>query len=193
MLVKLPYYSSSGCSCTLLTTSLLITSSFNDNFYRHVPVLEPCTSIRALYQSSTILFWTILLTSCQYCRPHIISYEELLPHQHKLLTSRLVGKPSMELVHVLLLLGVFPPPLLHQHDDPCWSSCGTAVNMAMQLGFHRPDSSYEYFRPMDKVVTTAHFRRRTWLVCFIVSTRYVKSVRLGQQVFTGGPGRLQTG
>ena len=48
-----------------------------------------------------------------------------------------------------------------------------AVNMAMQMGFHHPDRTAEYFRPHDPLPATVEIRRRTWLACFQLSTRYV--------------------
>ena len=155
----------------------LRSSRFDEKLYRHLPILEPCTSIHALHQLSETLFWTILLVSCSGPRNEMAGkyYKMILPHQQKLLALDIIGPPSLQTLQATLISCVWPAPLRSQYDDPCWTLCGVAVNMAMQMGFHHPEHTAEYFRPHDPLPATVDIRRRTWLACFQLSTRYVKS------------------
>ena len=38
---------------------------FDKKLDPHIPILEPCTSLNMLYQTSAILFWTIVFVSCR--------------------------------------------------------------------------------------------------------------------------------
>ena len=156
--------------------------SFDKHLYRHLPILEPCTSVHALYNSSTLLFWTILLVTCGGPRnaKYGSYYRAILPYQQEMLASNFLGPPSVQVLQAMLLLCVWPVPIRAQHDDPCWTICGMAVNMAMQMGFHQPHHTEEYFRPFDKIPATIEIRCRIWLVCFQLSTRYVDFIIYSQ-------------
>lgn len=54
---------------------------FERYYLPHLPILEPVDSISALYESSELLFWTIILVSCQWHPALSYLYQQLIaPH-----------------------------------------------------------------------------------------------------------------
>ena len=162
---------------------LLTVVSFEGSLYRHVPILEPCISIHAFHRSSPVLFWTILLLASSGHHIYGNLYRRIIPYHETLFAARLLDPPSLQTLHAILLLCVWPYPIKSQDDDPCWTLCGIAVNMALQMGLHKPDYSHEYVKRPDMAPGTASIRRRTWLACFQISTRYVESTNIESRFY----------
>ena len=147
---------------------------FDENLYRHIPILEPCTSLSAYYQANKLLFWTVVLISCKLHSTFHELYARLQPHHEALLSANLLRIPqSMKVLHAILLMCIWPYPVKSQFEDPVWVQMGTVINMAMMLGLHEPGHQHEYGRPTSPMQGTIYTRNVTWIFIFQTSTRYV--------------------
>jgi hypothetical protein len=62
-------------------TILELLSHFEVYYYPHLPILEPIESTSALVEKSPLLFWTIILTSCQWHPTLNYLYQQMIaPH-----------------------------------------------------------------------------------------------------------------
>ena len=148
---------------------------FDEHLCRHIPILEPCTSLRSYYTASKLLFWTVALVSCKFNSSYHELYFRLQPHHEALLAASLFKIPqSMKTLHSLLLVCIWPYPINSQFDDPVWVLMGTVINMAMTMGLHEPGHQHEYGRPMNPAQGSIYTRNVTWIFIFQTSTRYVK-------------------
>ena len=145
-------------------------SHFNDTHWRHVPFLEPCTSLHAYYRSSELLFWTVVLSSCFMFNEYHDLHGRLLPYHRQLLSTKMLGeRVSLRTIHAMLLMCTWTYPVSNQYDDLTWIICGTAVNMAMVMGLHKPGHIHEYAKDNQRHPGSPYTRNCTWLACFVVS------------------------
>lgn len=139
-------------------------------------------SLTGLLEQSPLLFWTIVLVACQMHDSYSNLYEQIYTIHHEYL-SHIVHSAvkSVEVIHALLLLCLWPVPNTRHLDDPAWSYIGIAINAAMQLQCHKPwqhDSTISHWRTMltgsvrDSSIPTLSM---TWLSCFDISTRFVQT------------------
>jgi hypothetical protein len=62
-------------------TVLELLSHFERYYYPHLPILEPIESVSALAEKSPLLFWTIMLVSCQWHPTLSYLYQQMIaPH-----------------------------------------------------------------------------------------------------------------
>lgn len=139
-------------------------------------MVEKFKSIDALHESSSILFWTIILVSSQWHPTQSHLYQQLVaPHQSLLSTVVKIAIQSVQQIHALILLCHWPVPLTRQSEDPSWNYCGMVMNAAMQMGLHQPGSRSELYGYgySNAPRTSTEIRTMTWMACFSISTRYV--------------------
>jgi hypothetical protein len=72
-------------SLELITLSpdiiLELLSHFEQYYFPHLPILEPIESTSALIEKSQLLFWTIMLASCQWHPTLSYLYRQMIaPH-----------------------------------------------------------------------------------------------------------------
>ncbi|MCJ1400630.1 hypothetical protein MMC11_003838 [Xylographa trunciseda] len=152
-------------------TVLALFEHFDTTLDPHLPILEPCTSLYALYQSSATLFWTIVLVACRENPLYRHLYDKLAPFVRDKLSLKLMDLPhSLTTLHAILLVCLWPFPVRSQADDPSWLWSGSAVNIAMMMGLHKPGHEMEYGRPMRPHNGDIRTRKATWLAVFQVST-----------------------
>lgn len=64
---------------------------FERYYFPHLPILEPVESILALIESSELLFWTVMLVSCQWHPSLSYLYQQLTaPHGTSLPSYKLI-------------------------------------------------------------------------------------------------------
>lgn len=153
-----------------------------DSYYRpHAKFLRPIrTSLSEYSQSSPHLFWTIILCSCQMHPKHAHMYSSIVTEHEVMLSATVLRAPlTIEMMHALLCLCLWPVPKLRLWQDLSWGYMGLVVNSAMQLNCHLPsnpllnihlrrNASRRALPNIDAAV-----RNTTWLACFDLSTRYV--------------------
>ena len=139
---------------------------FNETHWRHVPFLEPCTSLHAYYHASELLFWTIVLSSCCMFNEFHEVHGRLLPYHRTLLSTKMLGeRVSLRTIHAMLIMCTWTYPVSTKYDDLTWTICGTAVNTAMLMGLHKPGHIHEYVS-QDSALESVHglnlyIRRKT--------------------------------
>lgn len=158
-------------------------SSF-DRYYRpHAKFLRPIrTSLSEYSQSSRHLFWTIVLCSSHMHAKHAHMYPSIVTEYETMLSAIFVRAPlTIEMMHALLCLCLWPVPKLRLWQDSSWGYIGFVVNSVMQVNCHLPsnpllnihlrrNTSRRAIPDIDSAV-----RDTTWLACFDISTRYVLS------------------
>ena len=158
----------------ILTERLI---SFEEFFLPHAPFLEPVSSLSRLADRSPLLFWTIVMISCQLHQNYSTLYNVALIAQRQLLSQEVLSaSQSIESVHALLLVCLWPVPQEHHYDDPSWEHIGLAINAALRFNCHNPLPQNNPIRGWkvlggasanDLSITTQH---KTWLACFNIST-----------------------
>lgn len=153
--------------------TLILFKHFDAVLSRHVPFLEPCHSLYSMHKTNHLLFWTIVLISCRLYNHYDELYQRLLPHHRVLISTRVFGaRPTLDVIHALLLICTWPYPVNTQHDDNTWLFCGVSITLAMSMGLHKPDHGHEYTRnETDRLDGSPSCRKMTWLACFQTSTR----------------------
>ncbi|KAL7954551.1 hypothetical protein V8C34DRAFT_317191 [Trichoderma compactum] len=137
---------------SLVVTELL--EHFYINYFHYVPFIAPGKSADWIYQESELLFWTLLLISARNHPIHFQQFTRLKSASYKLLSEYLIRLiRCIYTVQSLLLLCVWPMPVMTQSDDLSWNYCNLAVSA--NTGGISSDS-------------LAYFK--TWLGCFVVST-----------------------
>lgn len=118
------------------------------------------------------------MISCQLHQNYSTLYNvTLIAHRQLLSQEVLSALQSIESVHALLLVCLWPVPQEHHFDDPSWEYIGLAINSAMRFNCHKPLSQSSPIRGWkvlggafanDLNITTQH---TTWLACFNISTQ----------------------
>jgi hypothetical protein len=129
-------------------------------------------SISEVYNSSPILFWTIITITTQ--RPILPSHASINvglkePFQRLLRTQILSAPLPLKTIQAIIYLTMFPSPLRWQNNEPSWLYSGIAINAALYMGLHRtrPASS---LRSIGVYAGAPRARAYTWLGCFLTST-----------------------
>lgn len=134
-----------------------------------MPIVNTSISIESIFQSSPILFWTIIVVSSRYNPHHSDIYTDLTEPYKALLSTIILGPiSSLQTIQAILLLCLWPFPVKHQHNEPSLNYCSLAISAALQMGLHRPSHSMEY-KAADKVESSLD-SMMTWMACFQIST-----------------------
>ena len=138
----------------------------------------PIKSLDHLVATSPLLFWTILLIACQSYDAHHALYSQLLsPYQELLkpLSTRAIH--SIDEIHALLLLCIWPLPTKRPLLDPTWTYINIAIGACTKMNFHKPLPQGHIAQgfaswPDTSAAITVNSPKLTWLACFIISTQY---------------------
>ncbi|KAF4417803.1 transcription factor SEF1 [Fusarium acutatum] len=150
------------------------------HYYRpHAKFLRPIrTSLSEYSQSSPHLFWTIILCSSQMHPKHAHMYSSIVTEHEAMLSVTVLRAPlTIEMMHALLCLCLWPVPKLRLWQDLSWGYIGLAVNSAMQLNCHLPSNpllNAQIRRNASRRAVPnidAAVRDTTWLACFDINTR----------------------
>ena len=134
--------------------------------FRHLPILDVMKSPEIVHRNSSLLFWAVVLTAARRHPTHGTRAASLQTAFKKLLSDNLVYSIRSEhTIQALLLLCVWPFALRYQVNDPSWNYCCLAASASMQMGLHdnRPNVAIS----PEKLA----LRLKTWLGCFVISTR----------------------
>ncbi|KAI5924610.1 hypothetical protein F4810DRAFT_700675 [Camillea tinctor] len=144
---------------------------FATHYLPHLPILSPIY-LESIYHTSPLLFWTIVVTVAKHSS--IPSDEGLFGRIvspfRQLVQSEILQAPlSLQAIQALLILCMWPLPVEKQSQDPSWLYCGIAVNAAVYMGLHRPNSIGS-LRYIGVSAGNKEARVLTWLGCFYVSS-----------------------
>lgn len=144
-------------------------------YHPFLPFLDRRHSPDQYYNTSPLLFWTIISVGARRYRsdPHLLN--SLAGPVTRLVWSTLADIPqSYHVVKALCLLCSWPFPTSSTSTDPTFMLCGMMMQVAMQLGLHRPSHVQDFskFR-VELIEEELRDKVRTWAICNIVAQRYV--------------------
>jgi hypothetical protein len=129
-----------------------------------------------LHESSPLLFWTIVVVSSRQYSSQDPLYKKLVPSYQSLLYKRLAEAiHTVQDLHAIILICLWPLPVMSQPDDPSWNYIGLAINAAMQMGLHKPrcqQGLYGFGRTNAPQVSV-EVKMMTWMTLFELNARYV--------------------
>ncbi|KAF7559011.1 hypothetical protein G7046_g5139 [Stylonectria norvegica] len=115
-------------------TVIALFQSFDMFYHPHAAFLQPVTSLSGLRNRSPLLFWTIILVASRENDRFTTIYRQIVIEHEELLSPVLQRAiQSIETIHSLLLLCLWPVPQPHYFDNPAWNYVGLAVHAAIQL------------------------------------------------------------
>lgn len=151
-------------------------NSFEENYYRHCPILDSKKSLVALYRSSSFLLWTIAIIS-SWRHPELSRlYDTIVPEYRELLGRTLAG-PILELetLQGLILLCFWPLCVRRQTEDPSWNYCGLITNSALKMGLHRITFDREKGQT-SAASLLGKTGAKTWMACLRLNSTWVSSI-----------------
>jgi len=138
-----------------------------------LPFLNPERAPEEYYTRCPLLFWTIVLVGSRHyaVEPHL--FASLARQVQVLVWSTIAEVPQNYLiVKALVLLCAWPLPCSSTSTDPTFMLAGMMMQIALQLGLHRPDHAQD-FTKFRIELRQAELQDRvvTWSVCNMVSQR----------------------
>ncbi|KAJ5534558.1 hypothetical protein N7527_000812 [Penicillium freii] len=142
-------------------------------YHPFLPFLDRNQSPDDYNSSSSLLFWTILSVGARRYQGDSNLLNSLAGPVSRLVWSTLADIPqSYHVVKALALLCSWPFPTSSTSTDPTFMLCGMMVQVAMQLGLHRPSHTQDFskFR-VELIEDELRDKVRTWAICNIVAQR----------------------
>ncbi|PYH84096.1 hypothetical protein BO82DRAFT_305661 [Aspergillus uvarum CBS 121591] len=142
-------------------------------YHPFLPFLSREQSPDEYYSASPLLFWTIISVGARRYQSDTHLLNSLAGPVTRLVWSTLADIPqSYHVVKALCLLCTWPFPTSSTSTDPTFMLCGMMVQVAMQLGLHRPSHTQDFskFR-VELIEEELRDKVRTWAVCNIVAQR----------------------
>lgn len=144
-------------------------------YHPFLPFLNQKQTPDEYYNTSPLLFWTIISVGARRYQSDPGLLNSLAGPVTRLVWSTLADIPqSYHVVKALCLLCSWPFPTSSTSTDPTFMLCGMMLQVAMQLGLHRPSHSQDFskFR-VELIEEELRDKVRTWAICNIVAQRYV--------------------
>lgn len=144
-------------------------------YHPFLPFLHQKQTPGEYYNTSPLLFWTIISVGARRYRSDPGLLNSLAGPVTRLVWSTLADIPqSYHVVKALCLLCSWPFPTSSTSTDPTFMLCGMMLQVAMQLGLHRPSHSQDFskFR-VELIEEELRDKVQTWAICNIVAQRYV--------------------
>ena len=152
---------------------LIIRYSFFTCYHPFFPLLDSEKSADEYYQTWPLLFWTIVAVAARHdpYQPDLI--RSISQPLSNLLWATLADVPqSYHVVKALCVLCTWPLPINSTSKDPTFMICGLMMQIAMQIGLHRPSHAQDFskFR-IDLREEELKDRVKTWAACNCVAQR----------------------
>ena len=142
-------------------------------FHPFLPFLNPERTPDEYYQRSPLLFWTILSIGSRHYRADPELFTAMSQPLTKLVWETISEVPqNYHVVKALILLCAWPLPTSSTSTDPTFMYCGLMVQIALQIGLHRPSHAQDFskFRIELRDVELQD-RVVVWSACNIVAQR----------------------
>ncbi|OXV11863.1 hypothetical protein Egran_00376 [Elaphomyces granulatus] len=140
-------------------------------YHPFLPLLDPLKDPDDYFRRSDLLAWAIICVASRRCPYEPGLLVSLSGPFSRLLWSTITGVPqNYHVVKALCLLCTWPLPTTSQKTDQTFMLSGLMVQVAMQLGLHRPVQPEEFttFR-MEVQGEELKDRLQTWIICNIVA------------------------
>lgn len=144
------------------------------NFYHpFLPFLNPDRSPEEYFHRSPLLFWAIMAIGARHYKRDEELFQTLGPPLMRLVWQTAAEVPqNYHVVKALILLCAWPMPTSSTSTDPTWMLCGLMMQIAQQIGLHRPSHAQDFskFRVELREVELQD-RVVVWSVCNMVAQR----------------------
>ncbi|KAJ0415917.1 hypothetical protein BJY00DRAFT_317380 [Aspergillus carlsbadensis] len=145
-------------------------ATFFDQYHPFLPFLNPGKSPHAYYESSELLFWSIISAAS-----HHSQNPTLLPRLARSVTdlvwSTLRSIPyTIQSVQSLAILCTWPFPTSSSTADPTYTLAGTMLQLGFQMGLHCAPNAQDFIKVPRTLNTDEHSEwAATWQACNIVA------------------------
>lgn len=140
-------------------------------YHPFLPLLDPQKGPEEYLNRSSLLAWTIVCVASRRAPSEPGLLISLSGPYNRLLWTTITAVPQdYHVVKALCLLCTWPLPTTSQRTDATFMLSGLMMQIAMQLGLHRPVQAEEFttFR-MEVKGEALKDRLQTWVVCNIVA------------------------
>ena len=126
-----------------------------------------------------LLFWTLILVASERHAEYSNLYQQLfIPHRELLAPLSSTAVQSVEEIHAILLLCLWPIPKRQLLHDPAYNYIGIAASASLRLNLHKPTPQDHIIKvranwPYSVEYVSVKAQYLTWLACFSISTQYV--------------------
>ena len=144
-------------------------------YHPYQPLLEPDKSPDYYYDACPLLFWAVISVAARHYAPLPEILHSLTPAVSRLLWATVADVPqSYFVVKSLCVLCVWPLPISSTSADPTFMLAGLMLQVAMQIGLHRPSHAQDFAKFRVELRTEElRDRVKTWAACNVVAQRYV--------------------
>lgn len=143
------------------------------HYHPYLPFLDPGTTIHEYYESSELLFWSIISVAARRLQSHPTLLQKLARSVTDLLWKTLRSIPySLRAVQSLIILCTWPFPTSSSTADPTYMLAGMMVQLGTQMGLHRALSAEDFVKvPLHLSMYEYSEWIKTWESCNIVAQR----------------------
>lgn len=147
--------------------------SYMLHYHPYLPFLDPNTSLHEYYESSPLLFWSVIAIAARRLQSHPTLLAKLARSVTDLLWKTLRSIPySLRVVQSLVILCTWPFPTSSSTADPTYMLAGIMVQMGTQMGLHRALNAEDFVKvPLHLNVYEYSEWVKTWEACNIVAQR----------------------
>lgn len=141
------------------------------HYHPYLPFLDPNTSLHEYYESSPLLFWSVIAIAARRLQSHPTLLAKLARSVTDLLWKTLRSIPySLRVVQSLVILCTWPFPTSSSTADPTYMLAGIMVQMGTQMGLHRALNAEDFVKvPLHLNVYEYSEWVKTWEACNIVA------------------------
>ncbi|KAL8800372.1 MAG: hypothetical protein Q9182_005227 [Xanthomendoza sp. 2 TL-2023] len=142
-------------------------------FHPFMPLLDPTITPDDYFAKSPLLPWVIISVAAR----HYPSDPNLLPSlsapvSHRLWATLADVPQNYIVVKALCILCTWPLPVSSTSADPTFMLSGLMMQIAMQIGLHRPSHTQDFARAKEDLQEEQlRDRVKTWVACNMVSQR----------------------
>lgn len=146
-----------------------------NHYHPCLPFLDPSTSPHEYYESSELLFWSIISAASRRLQTQPTLLPRLARSVSDLLWRTLRSIPySHRVVQSLIILCTWPFPTSSSTADPTYMLAGMMVLVGSQMGLHRATNAQDFTKvPLNLNADEYSEWVKTWEACNIVAHRSV--------------------
>lgn len=140
-------------------------TSYFSCYHPFLPFLDPDKSPDYYYDISPLRFWIIISVAARRTYPSVLY--RLVGPISELLWKTLAEVPQNYIVvKALCILCTWPLPIYSTSSDPTFMLSGLMMQIAMQLGLHRPSHTQDFTKfKVELLDEELRDRVRTWAAC----------------------------
>ncbi|KAL8847685.1 MAG: hypothetical protein Q9221_007287 [Calogaya cf. arnoldii] len=142
-------------------------------FHPFMPLLDPSITPDAYFTMSSLLPWIIISVAARHYPPDPNLLPSLSAPTSRRLWATLADVPqNYVVVKALCILCTWPLPVSSTSSDPTFMLSGLMMQIAMQIGLHRPSHAQDFARfKEDLRDEELRDRVKTWVACNMISQR----------------------